>query len=74
MTEKSPLAQVGITAVAIVETSYFNIPAYQAHCLSCDWRCHREPHAREATAIKHAKDHVCPEQATPASQTKENQS
>lgn len=53
------LQAAGITAVAIHESSVFGVLAYHAQCLTCGWRCHSEPHSREATAVRHAEGHTC---------------
>jgi len=53
------LAKDGVTAVAVVEKVVFGVVAYHAKCLACGWRCHMEAHDKQATALEHAKAHVC---------------
>lgn len=47
-----------LNAVAVVATNVCGIDAFHAVCLGCaDWRCHRQPHATEAAAIRCAQRH-----------------
>lgn len=43
--------------VAIVETTVLGIDAYHASCLECGWRCHRQAHDDEDTAVRCAGRH-----------------
>lgn len=45
-------------AVAIVEQTVLAVKAYYAQCLDCGWRCHRQPHDRQSTAVRHAHTHT----------------
>jgi hypothetical protein len=47
--------------VAIVETNVYGALAYHANCLTCGERVCPQAHDKEATAVKHAQEHVCKE-------------
>jgi hypothetical protein len=59
VTTGQPVEGDGVTLVAIVETTVFDVAAYFASCLTCQWRCHKQPHDRQATAARHAQAHRC---------------
>ena len=49
----------GLTHIAIVETTVLGVDAYHASCLECGWRCHRQAHPAEDTAVRCAHRHNC---------------
>jgi hypothetical protein len=59
MSDQPSLEEAGIRLVAIVEKTMWDISAYNAKCLTCGWVCHKQPHDRQSTAVKHAEKHVC---------------
>lgn len=46
-----------VLKIAIEETDVFGVKAYRARCLNCGWKCCKQDHAREATAVRHAQKH-----------------
>lgn len=50
---------MSVIKVAIVESTILGVRAYFARCLSCGVRCHRQAHARRATATTCARAHRC---------------
>jgi hypothetical protein len=49
----------GVTLIAIEETNVLGAKAYRATCMHCPWECHRQPHDRQSTAVRHADGHDC---------------
>ena len=50
----APMTRVGIYASTVC-----GLDAYYAECLECGWRCHRQPHERQAQAVKCGQRHAC---------------
>jgi hypothetical protein len=58
------MASPTVTAVdvAIVCRTVFEVDAFYAQCLECEWRCHARPHDDKSTAVGCAQRHgkCCP--------------
>lgn len=46
-----------INVVAVMSNSVAGIEAFWAQCPACAWRCHRQPHDHQRTAIRCAERH-----------------